>query len=286
MASDDIGVLDFYDFNLGGSLRDFIMKIAPQDDPGKSLFVSVDNHFSGQGVMFRFTEPNYDEARACVNGMLPFLKSFVDSEMHGQLEKCFTPDAVLRSASCSWDVESGCVVSIEDKQILLLVDNWDEVDIEFSFPDTDTSSFEIGKKDEKTPDKAKAAPKPKESDSISTFASKPRTSSGTRAAAGSAQSSVTALPRQVSGNRVAGNSAETVSSENSINSLTSRVSNIEVSLDGMNNSLQTEIRNLSHLVSHLINQGSNSTNPQQSGQASLDTGNNAGGSNVAGAGLA
>ena len=285
VASDDIGVLDFYDFNLGGSLRDIIMKIPCQGDIDKSLFTSVDKHFSGQGVMFRFTEPNHDEAKACINGMLPFLKSMLDSEMHSQLDKCFTPDAVLRSASCFWDAESGCVVSNEDKQIASLVDNWDEVDIEFSFPDTDTSAFELGKKDE-TPVKAKAAAKAKDTDSISTFASKPRTSSGTRAAARSAQSSVNLVTRQASGTPMAGNSAETVSSETSLNSLTSRVSQIEVSIGGMNDSLQSEIRNLSKLVSDLISKGSNPNNPQQPGQASLDSGTDAGGSNAAGDGLA
>ena len=97
LANDDVGVLDFHDPAWNGTLRDIIMKIPVSEDPSRSLFVSVDKHFTGQGVMFRFTEPNLDEAKACINGLLPYLKSMGPDNVHSRLEKCFTPDAVLRS---------------------------------------------------------------------------------------------------------------------------------------------------------------------------------------------
>ena len=191
----DIGVLDFFDFSLGGTLRDLIMSISKQDNPDKGLFVSVDKHFTGQGVMFCFTEDNHDEAKACINGMLPFLQSMLDPNLHVQIEKCFTPEAVLRSASCKWDAENRCVVSIEDAQLSALVENWDEVNIEFSFPDTDVSAYDIGKPEEKTSAKAKAAVKKKDTDSISMFASQPRTRSAPATAAVSAARSSTTITR-------------------------------------------------------------------------------------------
>lgn len=180
------------------------------------------------------------------------------------------------------------MISSADNQISTLADNWDSLDIEFSFPDTDTSAYAITKSGGKTPAPA-VKPATKDTDSISTFASnQPRSVSRVRVS--SAQSSLE-TPSQQSGQqsslvRAANlSSTDTVNSDTSFNSLASRLSMVETSLEGYTSSIQSEIRNLSHMVS-LLYQGSQNSQPQQPGQVPLDSGNDAGSSNAAGAGSA
>lgn len=296
VANDDIGVLDFADPGLNGTLRDLIMKIPSESDPTKSLFVSVDRHFTGQGVMFRFTEQNHDEAKSRINGMLPYLKAMMPGVLHSNLEKCFTPEAVLRSDSCQWDPESKCVISGADKRIASLSDAWDELDGEYNFPETDMSAFVLDLSEIKSAAKASTN---KDSDSISTFASR-RASAAKKNSSPAMANQVTgeiirvSPPGRTSGIRSSGtkSSGDTINSEASYNTLASRLSNVEASLegysqsmDGYTRSIQSDIKNLNQMVALLI-QGSQNTQPQQPGQVSLDTGLDAGGRNVAGAGPA
>ena len=114
--SGNIGVLDFEDPLLGKtSLRKLIMAI--RDDDGVRVFVSVDRHFLGRGFVFQYTSKFANTAPAWIRGLLPYLRSKIATKYHGQLNKCFTTDAVMRALSHVWDKEKGCVVSSADRRI-------------------------------------------------------------------------------------------------------------------------------------------------------------------------
>ena len=73
-------------------------------DSTTRIFVLVNRHFQGRGVMFQFTSNFAKEAPAWVRGLLPYVKSKFAGSVHRQLKKCFTPEVVMRVASCSWDL--------------------------------------------------------------------------------------------------------------------------------------------------------------------------------------
>jgi hypothetical protein len=94
---------------------------------------------------------------------------------HVQLEKCFSEDAVSRSASQVWDLIKKCVVSAaEDTMVWALCADWDLLDDEVEFPETDTSEFELdilAVRERKPPARksAKRATDPNDADLVSTF---------------------------------------------------------------------------------------------------------------------
>ena len=200
----DIGVLDFQDPLLNGrTLRSMVMNIRSTQDPEKHVFISVDKDFRGSGVCYSYSNHFAGEAPAWIRGLLSYVKSLYPVAVHGQLEKCFSTDAVIRAASCRWDPVKNCVVSAADTAINTLYEDFD-IDDEFEFPDTDTSIFELDlsaiQKDSKpaaAPKQGKSGTDPYDADSVSTFksqreaASKGFASTNQYAAlAGSADSSV------------------------------------------------------------------------------------------------
>jgi hypothetical protein len=172
----DIGVLDFADPLLNGNtLRSMIMNIRSIKDPEKKVFISVDKQFCGIGVSFQYTSHYVTEAPAWIKGLLPYVKSLYPVAVHGQLEKCFSPEAVSRSVYGVWDPVKKCVISTADTAINEICDDLDNDD-EFEFPDTDTSKFELDisavKEAEPPAVKTKAAKHgmdPYDADSVSTF---------------------------------------------------------------------------------------------------------------------
>jgi len=137
----DIAVLDFADEKLGmQTLRQLIMNI--RDADGVRVFISVDRHFLGRGFVFQYTSKFANVAPARIRGLLPFLKAKFDKSLHGQLDKCFSRDAVHRALSYRWDEVKGCVVSAADKAVEDLIEWWD-LDDEYEFPGTDTTKFEL-----------------------------------------------------------------------------------------------------------------------------------------------
>ena len=137
----DIGALDYEDSKMMNcSLRDLIMSI--QDQDGVNVFISVDRHFSGSGVLFQYTSRYASAAQARIKGLIPYLKAHLDTMYWEQLLKCFTVDAAVRAASYEWDSVRQCVVSAADKRVDDLLECWD-LDEEFEFADTDTAKFEI-----------------------------------------------------------------------------------------------------------------------------------------------
>jgi hypothetical protein len=200
----DIGVLDFQDPLLNGrTLRSMIMDIRSTQDPEKRVFISVDKHFQGVGVCYSYTNHFAGEAPAWIRGLLSYVKSLYPIAVHGQLEKCFSTDAVRRAASSRWDPVKNCVVSAADTAINAICEDWD-IDDEFEFPDTDTSKFELDLSAILKENKPMASAKPGKNstdpydkDSVSTFksqreeASKGFASANPYAAlAGSAESSL------------------------------------------------------------------------------------------------
>ena len=69
-------------------------------------------------------------------------KAKFDKRLHGQLDKCFSRDAVKRALSYHWDEVKGCVVLAADKAVEDLIDWWD-LDVEYDFPRMDTTKFEL-----------------------------------------------------------------------------------------------------------------------------------------------
>ena len=214
-ASLDVGVLDFKDPRLGNvMLRQLIMDIRSHEDSTKLVFISVDRHFQGRGVMFQFTSNFAKEAPAWIRGLLPYLKSKFAGSAHRQIKKYFTPEAVLRASSYVWDPARSCIVSSADAAVSALLDDWD-LDDEFAFPDTDTSKFELdisaiqeeGKPVAKAPatGKDKAGTNPYDADSVSTFVSRHTeghqavTSQGSKSSTSSKASSSMAATRKSMG---------------------------------------------------------------------------------------
>ena len=70
------------------------------------------------------------------------MKAKFDKSLHGQLDKCFSRDAVKRALSYRWDEVKGCVVLAADKAVEDLIEWWD-LDEEYEFPGTDTTKFEL-----------------------------------------------------------------------------------------------------------------------------------------------
>jgi hypothetical protein len=105
-ASDDILVLDFEDeHQLGGiTMRDLIMNIKSANHPTENVFVSVDKHFRGHGVMYQYTSHFHYEAVAMINGMLPYLLSKVEPSLHKQIKKCFSQHVLRRVEDSEWDI--------------------------------------------------------------------------------------------------------------------------------------------------------------------------------------
>ena len=209
----DIGVLDFQDPLLNGrTLRSMIMDIRSTQDPEKHVFISVDKQLQGVGVCYSYTSHFAGEALAWIQGLLCYVKSLYPVAVHGQLEKCFSTDAVTRSASCKWDPVKNCVVSAADTAINAICEDLD-LDNEFEFSDTDTSKFELDLSAIQKEGKPAAAAKPGKSgadpydaDSVSTFQSQceavPKgfaSSNQYAALAGSTDSSVTSTASGTSG---------------------------------------------------------------------------------------
>jgi hypothetical protein len=198
----EVGVLDFPDPALNGhSIRSLVMGIRSSKDPDRKVFISVDKHYRGDGICFQYTNKQIDEGTAWIKGLLPYLKTLFPIAVHGQLEKCFSEEAVNRAASCVWDPVKKCVVSAADTAIDAICEDWD-LDEEFEFPGMDTSKFELDmsviQQENKTPPKAsgKRATDPQDVDSVSTFkrqrensATTVTTSNRYEALAGSATSS-------------------------------------------------------------------------------------------------
>ena len=138
------------------------------------MFILVDKQFRGEGVCFQYTNTYVDEAAAWIKGLLPYLKTQYPDISHGQLEKCFSQDAVSRSAACVWDPIKKCVVSAADNVSNALIEDLD-LDDEYEFLDTDTSRFELdisAVQMESIPaarKSAKRATDPNNADSVSTF---------------------------------------------------------------------------------------------------------------------
>jgi hypothetical protein len=96
----DVGVLDCPDPLLFlHTIRSMVMDIRSNQDLEKKMFIAVDKQFRGEGVCFQYTNTYVDEAAAWIKGLLPYLKTQYPDISHGQLEKCFSQDAVSRSAS-------------------------------------------------------------------------------------------------------------------------------------------------------------------------------------------
>ena len=171
----DVGVLDYPDPLLFlHTIRSMVMDIRSTQDPEKKVFISVDKQFRGEGVCFQYTNTYIDEAAAWIKGLLPYLKTQYPIMSHGQLEKCFSQEAVSQSAACVWDPIKKCVVSAADNMINAIIDDLD-LDDEYEFLDTDTSKFELDisavQKESKPAARksAKRATDPNDADSISTF---------------------------------------------------------------------------------------------------------------------
>ena len=171
----DVGVLDYPDPLLFfHTIRSMVMDIRSTQDPEKKVFISVDKQFRGEGVCFQYSNTYIDEAAAWIKGLLPYLKTQYPQISHVQLEKCFSEDAVSRSAACVWDSVRKCVVSNADNMITALIDDLD-LDDEYEFPDTDTSRFELDisavqqRSNPPARKSAKRANDPNDADSVSTF---------------------------------------------------------------------------------------------------------------------
>ena len=112
----EISVLDYKDPELGNkTLRQVIMSIRSVENPLKRLFVSVDRRFKGTGVRFSVRSQHVLEADARINGgILLFLRATLDESMHSALDKCFSPKAVGRAETATWDPVNNCVVAQAD----------------------------------------------------------------------------------------------------------------------------------------------------------------------------
>jgi hypothetical protein len=278
-GSDDIGGVDYEDERVEWTLRSLIMSIKSVD--GKNLFVSVDKHFRGSGVMFQFTSRYYDEAMARINGMLPFLKTMVPMADHICLERHFTPEAIMRSQSCTWDPVAMCVVSLADQSLAALVSGWESQDDEYNFPGTNVSAFEFSMEGGIQPSAQPPQGEQADSDSISTFASRRRNK---RSRNGAAVAN-TPTNQGGSGGRAAppASSANSVATGVSFDSLNSRMSAMENSIAELS-SLRSVVLDLAQLIRA---QSLPSTGPPESGQApQANSGTDAGGNETAGAGQA
>jgi hypothetical protein len=137
------------------------------------VFISVDKQFRGIGVSFQYISLFVTEAPAWIKGLLPYVKLLYPVAVHGQLEKCFSPEVVSRSVVGVWDPVKKCVISTADTAINEICDDLDN-NKEFKFPYTDTSKFELDisavKEDEPPAAKTKAAKRgmdPYNADSVS-----------------------------------------------------------------------------------------------------------------------
>ena len=62
--------------------------------PFHKLFISVDRHWRGEGVVFQATMEHSSEAESMVTGgMLPYFMAGIDLIGHEALKKCLTLEA-------------------------------------------------------------------------------------------------------------------------------------------------------------------------------------------------
>jgi hypothetical protein len=275
-SNDDIQVLDFPDHMLDGrTMRDLIMSIKTKSNPTKSVFVSVDKHYSGNGVLFQFTTRNNYEARARINGMLPFLLSqFPNRAQQTQIEKCFSHEALSRAKGSVWDPVRKCVVSRADNRISELFAAQEINDDEYFFPQTDTSAFEI---DMDAIDVIEGATKRDndDDDSVPTLAT--RRKAGKKKSTISSNASVNddvgseakpaaKLPGKTT--RFTSSDTTTVNSSASMDSFMSRLSTVEFSLDQLK-TLTSDMQDLKRLIAQSLNRTGPNSSSQQLGQATL-----------------
>jgi hypothetical protein len=125
----DIANLDFCDDGLQGSLRQILMAIKPRSRSDLSLFHSVDPHWQGTNYLFTYIPQFAVEAKAVIDGLLPFLK-FYHPDHVANLERCFTAGAVERAYEETWDPNKYSVRTISDRVVELLLDG--DKDFDFS----------------------------------------------------------------------------------------------------------------------------------------------------------
>jgi len=139
----DISVLDYPDPVLNGySIRDLVMEIRSTTEPFHKLFISVDRHWRGEGVVFQATMKHSSEAESMVTGgMLPYFMAGINSAGHEALKKCFTVGAVKKASKAVWDEEQRCVISQEDNLLNMLFDC--DIDDEYDDAGDDTEPLII-----------------------------------------------------------------------------------------------------------------------------------------------
>ena len=92
-------------------------------EPFHKLFISVDRHWRGEGVVFQATMKHSSEAvRMVTGGMLPHFMTGIASTRHEALKKCFTLGVVKKASKAVWDAEQRCVISQEDNLLNMLFD--------------------------------------------------------------------------------------------------------------------------------------------------------------------
>ena len=127
----DITVVDFFDQDFNGCLRDLLMAVRPIDKPTFSLFHSLDRRWSGDGFTFSVIPQFESEARTLLAGLLPFLK-FQHPAYTTAIERNFTPVAIDRATNESWDNVNFCVITPDDAMVQFILDE----DAEFDFSES------------------------------------------------------------------------------------------------------------------------------------------------------
>ncbi|WP_288992759.1 hypothetical protein, partial [uncultured Marinobacter sp.] len=195
----ELNQLDYQDAQLGNqTLRDLIMGIYSHEYPTLHLFHTVDVHWKGPGAghIISFLPKLEDEARAMITGLLTYLVFHAeDMDAQDRIKLMFTPPAVERASTSTWDLANHCVVSELDTEVDELEDN--PMDADYIFTDMDTVVAKASPEDSNKP-AAKPSPHvgPSDNDSVSTFnprtTKRPATSS---ASVASKMSAVTASER-------------------------------------------------------------------------------------------
>jgi hypothetical protein len=163
--------LDWPDANLGNqTLRDLIMGIYSHEYPTLHLFHAVDAHWKGHvaGHIFSFFSQLEED--------IPFFQA-EDCAAQERIKLMFTPSAVKRASTSTWDIANHCVVSELDTKIDEFDDN--PVDNFYIFTDvakavakaSDVDSVAKASAVDSTKPDATPSPKvgPSENDSVSTF---------------------------------------------------------------------------------------------------------------------
>ena len=125
---DFAGGPDYFSKSLRKNLRKLIMDLNSSVKPSRQLIHSIDRHWQGNGWVLTFHPDDEHEVRGLIaGGMLPLLRY-----QHGKVvEQFFTPSAIQRAQSATYDPVTNTVTSPDDDVLdeALEPDDWDDGEV-------------------------------------------------------------------------------------------------------------------------------------------------------------